>query len=128
MVLVRDIVLVHLVRVDSLRAVLPPDDVHVAFDELGGKVVDDSTGIVGEEQQLALMGLAHGVALEAVLIPALLGAHLAVPAEFLQSLGLHFVGQVFRRSCLCTTHLESPVRVLRAKRDELVDWRWNNRV
>ncbi len=40
------------------------------------------------------MALRGEMALEAVLVPALLAAHLAVPAQLLQALGLDAVGNL----------------------------------
>lgn len=53
--------------------------------EILGIVVDDSGGILAKDDHLSLVGVAHTVALESVLIPTLLVAHLAVPSEFLQT-------------------------------------------
>jgi len=56
--------------------------------ELLGEVVDELVRVVAEEHHLALVPLARLVTLEPVLVPALLLAQLAVPAELLQALGL----------------------------------------
>ena len=51
------------------------------------------------------MRLGGGVALEAVFVPTLLLAHLAVPSQFLQPLRLHLVRQVLWRPLLGLRHL-----------------------
>ncbi|GER47140.1 glycolate oxidase iron-sulfur subunit [Striga asiatica] len=56
--------------------------------ELLRVAVDDAGGVLAEDLHLALVGFAHAVALETVLVPALLLAHLAVPPELLEALGL----------------------------------------
>ena len=55
---------------------------------------------LAEDDHLALVALAGQVALEAVLVPALLLTHLAVPAQLLQALGLDSVGNLQQTSTL----------------------------
>lgn len=51
-----------------------------------GVTVDDSGRILAEDLHLSLVGLAHTMAFESILVAALLLAHLAVPSQFLQTL------------------------------------------
>ena len=55
-------------------------------------------GILGIDPHLPQVALGHGVALEPILVPALLLAHLAVPSQTLQALALGLVGNRFRRA------------------------------
>jgi hypothetical protein len=48
--------------------------------------LDDSGRVLTEDLHLALVALAHTVALETVLVAALLLAHLAVPSKLLETL------------------------------------------
>ena len=48
------------------------------------------------------------MALEAVLVPALFLAHLTEPAQLLQPLRLHLVGQPFRSSHVVLGHPDTP--------------------
>ena len=66
--------------------------------ELVREVCDVLASVLADDEHLAEMGLGRCVALEAVLITALLLADLAVPAETLESLGLHLVCEVLWRS------------------------------
>ena len=50
-----------------------------------------AVGVLAEDLHLALVALAHAVALEPVLVPALLLAHLAVPPQLLQPFRLDSV-------------------------------------
>lgn len=54
--------------------------------EFFGVTVDDSSGVLPEHLHLALVRLAHTMALESILVAALLLAHLAIPPQFLQTL------------------------------------------
>lgn len=53
--------------------------------KLLGVAADDSGRVLAEHLHLALVRLAHTMALESVLVAALLLAHLAVPSQFLQT-------------------------------------------
>lgn len=50
-------------------------------------------GVLGEDPHLPQVALGRGVALEPVLVAALLLAHLAVPLELLQAFRLHISGK-----------------------------------
>jgi len=91
--LVRDVLLVHHVSVHAPLVKLPLEDVVESLLEVLGVAGEVGARVVAEQQQLPLVGLRGSVALEAVLVPALLLAHLAVPAQLLQALRLHLVGQ-----------------------------------
>jgi len=105
--LVGDVLLVDLVGTGSLSAEPSAQQLHVAVGELFAEAVQKLAGGIGKEEQLALVGLAHGVALEAILVAALFLTHLAVPPQLLEALRLHLVGQVLRRTHLCATHVYS---------------------
>jgi len=64
----------------------------------GGKVATYLRGILRVHPHLSQMALGHGVALEPILIPALLLAHLAVPSQTLQALAFGFVGNGLGRA------------------------------
>lgn len=64
--------------------------------ELLGVAVDDAVRVLAEDLHLALVALAHAVALEAVLVAALFLAHLAVPAELLETFGLDSISDCLR--------------------------------
>ncbi|GFZ14979.1 DNA/RNA-binding protein Kin17, conserved region [Actinidia rufa] len=53
--------------------------------------LDNAVRVLAEDLHLALVALAHAVALEPVLVPALLLAHLAVPPQLLQAFGFDSV-------------------------------------
>jgi hypothetical protein len=54
--------------------------------------------VLGIDPHLPQMALGHGVALESILVPALLLAHLAVPSQTLQALRLGLVGNGLGRA------------------------------
>ena len=71
--------------------------------KLFGIAVDDPVGVLAEDLQLALVRLAHAVALEAVLVVA----HLAVPPELLENFRLDAVSDGFRRQEVALPHRRS---------------------
>jgi len=91
MLLVTDVLLVHHVSLHPLLIVLPPQDVIESLLKVPAISVQVLARVISEQQQLSLMRLRRGVALEPIRIPALLLAHLAVPPQLLQTLGLHLV-------------------------------------
>ena len=99
-ILVIDVLIVDLSGLDSLGSVTALEQTHESVLELLGVGAQELVGVVGEDEELALVGLARRVALESVLVSALLLAHLAVPTELLQPLGLHLVGQVLDLSLI----------------------------
>jgi hypothetical protein len=68
--------------------------------------VDIGAAVLGEELHLPPVALRLTVALEAVLVAALLLAHLAVPAELLQALGLDRVANRLQASDIVLGHAE----------------------
>ena len=62
--------------------------------ELGREIGDVLPCALTDDEHLAEVGLGLGVALEAVLVAALFLADLAVPAQPLEALGLHLVGDI----------------------------------
>jgi len=99
-----DILLVNHITMHAFRSVLPPQNVQVALFKVVAEAGHEAAGIFGKEQQLALMGLGRQVALETVLVAALLLAHLAKPAQLLQPLGLDPVGDGLGRQGLVFGH------------------------
>ena len=73
------------------------------------ELVHEFFRVFGEHGHLPLVRFRLAVALEAVLVAALLLAHLAVPAQLLQALGLDAVGDGLGREepLLLLTHLGS---------------------
>jgi hypothetical protein len=59
------------------------------------------------------------VALETILISALFLTHLTIPAQFLQTFGLHFVSYPFWRSDFGFTHFILLVLMLKRKKNPL---------
>mmetsp|Transcript_35158 Transcript_35158/g.98715 ORF Transcript_35158/g.98715 Transcript_35158/m.98715 type:complete len:298 (+) Transcript_35158:539-1432(+) len=101
---VRDEVAVDRVGEHARRPVAVAHELHEALLELLREVVHEAVGVLDEELHLALMPVGHAVALEAIFVPALLLAHLAVPTQLLEALGLHLVPQPFRRPNLLLRH------------------------
>ena len=66
--------------------------------ELHRIVRDVPPGVLADDEHLPQVGLGLSMALEPVLVTALLLADLTVPAKALKSLGLHLIRQVLRRS------------------------------
>ena len=96
--LVRDILLVYNVGVDSFLRILTSQDIGEGFLEIFAKSAEKLAGVFSKKQELPLMSLRHGVTLEAILVPALLLTHLTVPAELLQPFGLDLVREPLRCS------------------------------
>lgn len=86
MVAVGDVLVVDDGGGDAAEAVAPLHVLEKLRLEFLGETVDDSGGVLAEDLHLALVGLAHAVALESVLVAALLLAHLAIPSQLLQTL------------------------------------------
>lgn len=95
-VLVLNVLLVHGIRLDPVRAVPPREQLDKVVLELGAEVGDVLAGVLADDKHLAQVRLRLGVALETVLVTALFLADLAVPPQPLKSLGLHLVGDVLR--------------------------------
>ena len=90
---------------------LARQEVHESLLEHLGKAVDHLVGVRRHERHLSLMALGSAVALEAVLVAALLLTHLAVPPQLLQALGLHAVRDRLRVQEAILGHLVgSPLR------------------
>lgn len=69
---------------DAAEAVAALHEIHELVLELLRVAINDSVGVLTENLHLALVALAHTVALESVLITTLFLAHLAVPSELLE--------------------------------------------
>lgn len=63
--------------------------------ELSGVICDMSASVLSNDEHLSEMGLGLDVTLEPVVVSTLFLADLTVPSQPLESLGLHFVGEVF---------------------------------
>ena len=95
MILILNELLIHIIRLHPVGTMTPREERDEVVLELRGVVRDVAAGVLADGEHLPEVRLGRGVALEAVLVPALFFAHLAVPAEPLEALGLHFVGDVF---------------------------------
>lgn len=103
-VLVLDILLVEPIGVDLLLAVTCAQQVQKVPLELLRVLLDFALRVLTNKHHLPQVTFAHGVALEPVLVPALLLANLAVPAESLQAARLHLIRHILGRSKLCFPH------------------------
>lgn len=95
-VAVRDVLVVDDGGSNAAEAVAPLHVLEERALELLGVATDDSGGVLAEDLHLALVRLAHTVALESVLITALLLAHLAIPSQLLQTFRLDSVRDSLR--------------------------------
>lgn len=91
---------------DSAEAVAPPHVLEKCILEFLGITADNPGGVLAEDLHLALVGLAHAMALESVLVPALLLAHLAVPSQLLQTLRFDSVRNRLRGEEFVLPHRE----------------------
>ncbi|KAF2318774.1 hypothetical protein GH714_010616 [Hevea brasiliensis] len=87
----------------------PPHEIEERVLELVGVTFDDAVRVLTEDLHLTLVALAHTVALEAILVAALLLTHLAVPSELLETFGFDSVGDCFWREKIVLTHLRSEI-------------------
>lgn len=76
---------------DTAESVAAPHVLEKSSFEFFRITTNNSGGVLAEDLHLALVRLAHTVALESVLVPALFLAHLAIPSQFLQTLRLDSV-------------------------------------
>jgi len=89
---------------DAGVAVRAADQGEERLEELLGEALHDALGRHAEHLHLPLVRLRHAVALEPVLVAALLLAHLAVPPQLLQALRLDPVRDRLRRQELVLPH------------------------
>ena len=89
---------------DAGVAVRAADQGEERLEELLGEALHDALGGHAEHLHLPLVRLRHAVALEPVLVAALLLAHLAVPPQLLQALRLDPVRDRLRRQELVLPH------------------------
>lgn len=94
MLLVTDILLVEMVDVDLLLAVRGPQQLEEVALEVVREAGDVLARVFADEQHLPHVRLRLRVAFEAVLVPRLLLAYLAVPAQALQAFGFELVVEV----------------------------------
>ena len=81
---------------------------HESVLELLREPINYTIWVVAKNHHLPRVRVGHGVALETVLVPALLVAHLAVPSQFLQALGLqNQIRMPIQRCPLRPTHILS---------------------
>jgi hypothetical protein len=103
-VLVRNVLLVHPVRLHPLRSVPVGQRADETSFKLPRKIVNHRVRVLRKQPHLPQMTFARRVALEPVLVAALLLAHLAVPTQFLQTHALLAVADGFRRQCVVLGH------------------------
>mmetsp|Transcript_19825 Transcript_19825/g.56973 ORF Transcript_19825/g.56973 Transcript_19825/m.56973 type:complete len:327 (-) Transcript_19825:241-1221(-) len=101
---VLDDLLVHVVGIHLLGAVPPAEGVHVGLLEFRRETVEELACVFGKYLHLSEVRVGREVTFEAVLVAALLVAHLAVELELLKALGLHFVGDILRGTPLGLRH------------------------
>lgn len=95
-----DEVTVDCVGQNSLGPVSVAHQLHETLLKFLREFVHKSVRVLNKELHLSLVTIWHPMALEAVLVSALLLTHLAIPSQLLKALGLHFVAQPF-----CWSHL-----------------------
>mmetsp|Transcript_8742 Transcript_8742/g.23765 ORF Transcript_8742/g.23765 Transcript_8742/m.23765 type:complete len:308 (-) Transcript_8742:8-931(-) len=88
---VADEVIVHVVGLDPRERVRPLEVLQEGLEELRTVIFDDLARVLAEYLHLSDVRLAGQVALEAVFVPTLLVAQLAVEFELLKALGLDSV-------------------------------------
>ncbi len=120
--LIGNVLLVEMIDVDLLLPVCRPQLLQKVALELAAEVVDVLAGILTDEEHLPDMGFGLAMAFEAILIPALFLAYLAVlrwklamaprgkvnsayPSQPLKSFRFKFVVEVFGASYFSTRHL-----------------------
>ena len=104
MLLVRNILLVEVVDVDLLLAVGGAQQLQEVALEVVREAGDVLARVFAHQQHLPHVRLRLRVAFEAVLVPRLLLAHLAVPAQPLQAFGFELVVEVFGRAYFGAGH------------------------
>lgn len=104
MVPIVNVLVVHHGGGDARETVAPPHEVEEGLLELLGVALEDAPLVLAEDLHLALVRLAHAVALEPVLVAALLLAHLAVPPELLEAFRLHAVRDRLRGEEIVLAH------------------------
>lgn len=90
---------------DAGRPVRALQMLHELFLKLLREPVYKPIRVIPEHLHLPLVALRQAVALKPILVAALLLAHLAVPLELLQPLGLDPVGDCLRRQKLVLPHV-----------------------
>ena len=99
-----NILVVHNGGGDAREPVAPTHEVEEGLLELLGVALEDAPLVLAEDLHLTLVRLAHAVALEPVLVAALLLAHLAVPPELLEPFRLHAVRDRLRGEEVVLAH------------------------
>mmetsp|Transcript_23960 Transcript_23960/g.42882 ORF Transcript_23960/g.42882 Transcript_23960/m.42882 type:complete len:262 (+) Transcript_23960:662-1447(+) len=94
MMLILDNLLIHMIGIHPLRAMPPPQSLQISHLELLAEGIHHAARVLAEDFHLAEVRVGRHVAFEAVLVAALLGAHLAVEFEFLEALGFGAVGDI----------------------------------
>lgn len=107
MVPVIDILVVDDGSGNTGEAVSAAHEIEKGFLEFLGEAIDNAIGALAEDLHLALVGLAHAVAFESVLVAALLLTHLAVPSQLLQTLRLDPIRDRLRSQELVLPHRSS---------------------
>ncbi|KZL82013.1 hypothetical protein CI238_06107, partial [Colletotrichum incanum] len=102
--LVGDVLLVKVVDLHLLLPVTRAEQLCEVAKELVAVLIEKLFRVLAHDEHLPHVRLGLRVHLEAVLIAALLLAHLAVPPQPLQAFALELVAQVLRRADLCFRH------------------------
>lgn len=106
MVAIGDVLVVYDGGGDAAKAVATLHVFEKLRFELFGVAVDDSIRVLAENFHLALVRFAHTMAFKAILVSALLLAHLTIPSEFLQAFCFNSVRYCLRRQEFVLTHGE----------------------
>lgn len=102
--LVVDVFLVEVVGIDLFLSMRRPEESQKVLLECFRVLGNVFLGILADQQHSAHVAFGQGVLLETVLIAHLTLTHLTVPAQPLQALGLHVVGEPFCAADFCLGH------------------------
>ena len=106
MLLIANILIIKLVRGNPLLVMCCAQQGDEIALEVVAELVDELARIFPNDLHLADVRLGLDVAFEAVGVAALLLADLAPPAQTLQALGFHLVGDPFCAACFGFAHFE----------------------
>lgn len=120
-----DEVSVDSVGQNSLRPVTVTHQLHETLLKFLREFVHKSVGVLNKELHLSLVTIWHPMALEAILVSALLLTHLAIPSQLLKALGLHFVAEPFCWSHLLLRHC-TVLRPLKCTSVQFVTLKWSD--
>lgn len=98
------LLVVEFVYSNPLLVVRSSQEIHKVPLEVVAEALDVLLGILANDLEVPDMALALNVTLEPVCVAALLLARLTPPAQPLQTLGLHLVGDPFCAACFGLSH------------------------